>query len=82
MLPGKIKIIQWMWRSNQIDKKRIKLFINHQKEINTTIGKLDVFCFPYTKKFANLSLDLLSIKGLMFYWNSSETEFYEISKKS
>ncbi len=81
MLPGKIEIIQWMWRSKEKDSKRIKKFMSQKKEINKVFKKYKVCCFPYTKQFGDLVIELSNLSGLIIYWNYMETDFLKIAIK-
>lgn len=81
MLPGKIEIIQWMWRSEEKDLKRIRKFVSQKKEINKVFKKYKVCCFPYTKQFGDLVIELSNLSGLIIYWNYMETDFLKIATK-
>ena len=80
---GKDKInIQWMWRADlDNDGYRCKSFCEKISEIDYSMSKLkkksvnEIYCFPYSLKFAKLVNKIKNINGLSIYFNPKEKSY-------
>jgi len=77
LLPGNIRAVQWMWRSEGSDITRIENFLKYQNEISKITSIVPTYCFPYSIDFAEKALEIKDLKGLIVYWNKDEIEYKE-----
>ena len=80
--------IQWMWRADlNNDDYRCKSFYQKIPEINYSLGKLkkksvnEIYCFPYSIKFAKLVIKIKNINGLSVYFNPIEKSYKQFLGK-
>jgi aryl-alcohol dehydrogenase-like predicted oxidoreductase len=85
---NELEAIQWMWRSNLPDEKRIIDFIEQHEQIKNDIGALkreglinSAFCFPYSVDFMEKTLELEVFDGFCIYRNPRELEYNFIMQK-
>lgn len=85
----RIDYVQWMWRSNSDDSRRIEKFTTALPEIkkcftnlkkSRNVGKF--YCFPYTPEFMKRAQDVSLFDGYCVYRNPEENEYDELLKKS
>ena len=81
-----IQIVQWMWRGlMKQEKQRISSFKKNIPRISDAFKKLklnkkveQIYCFPYTERFAEICLKLPFIDGFTVYRNPKENNFDQI----
>ncbi|MEC5210352.1 aryl-alcohol dehydrogenase-like predicted oxidoreductase [Psychrobacter sp. PL15] len=81
----KLEAIQWMWRSNLSDQKRVVNFTKQSKQIKEGIDSLKrkglietALCFPYSVEFMRKALKLKVFDDFCVYRNPIEQEYDEI----
>ena len=74
--------MQWMWRGNlKNENLRCKFFRESFHKLNHSFSNLkkkkvnEIYCFPYTVKFAKLVHKISNIEGLSTYFNPNETSY-------
>lgn len=74
--------MQWMWRANLDNENlRCKLFKDSFQMLNHSFSNLkkkkinEIYCFPYTTKFAKLTHKISNIDGHTIYYNPDETSY-------
>lgn len=75
VLPGQIRTIQWMWRSERSDDFRIENFLKQKESVDIAFKKYNVCCFPYSTEFAEEAINLKNLNGLVIYWNKNEEDY-------
>ena len=77
-----------MWRADlNNDEYRCKSFYQKIPEINYSLGKLkkksinEIYCFPYSIKFAKLVIKIKNISGLSVYFNPIEKSYKQFLGK-
>ena len=80
--------MQWMWRNGlSSEKSRCNSFRESFERLDYSFSNFkkkkinEIYCFPYTTKFAKLTHKISNIDGLSTYFNPIETSYKKILGK-